>query len=329
LDYTTGKINREELKKSWARQVLAKEQPRKVEQEYEVYDKNTGETLETLRFARGEGEGMVSAAIADVIEKYSGQGMDISLRRPGEPEVEISRRAKIAKKISDRPTVYRVEAGDRSMLVQARDTEAAKQRAREQDDYYNRNRSYLTVTPATAEEIKQYQAQAQDNTQDRQDIEQRVTGSSGEQRYRVQWTERRDGRDITDSLGVTARNADAAMASVRSALEVQGRRPITISADTAPIAGSTLDLAQQRAQQAAGTGQPTADWADQLRRELSQQAGTWTGHWIVQDGQGRELTRFHGIGNNQADANRHAARWLGTNRPDLAGQEIEVVPEIR
>jgi hypothetical protein len=38
MDYTTGQINQEELKKNWARQVLAKEQPRKVEQEYEVYD---------------------------------------------------------------------------------------------------------------------------------------------------------------------------------------------------------------------------------------------------------------------------------------------------
>jgi hypothetical protein len=170
----------------------------------------------------------------------------------------------------------------------------------------------ITVTPATAEEIKRYQEKIKDNAKDRQDLEQRVAGPSGEQRYLVQWTERRDGRDITDSLGVTARNADAAMASVRSALEAQGRRPTAISADTAPIAGSTLDLAQQRAARAAAQSQ-----------------GEWTGHWIVQDGQGRELTRFHGIGNNQSDANRHAARWLGTNRPDLAGQEIEVVPEMR
>ncbi len=311
MDYTTGQINQEELKKNWARQVLAKEQPRKVEQEYEVYDKNTGETLETLRFARGEGEGMVSAAIADAIEKYSGQGMDISLRPVGEPEVELSPRAKIAKKISGRPTWYWVEAGDQLIMVQAHNTEEAKQRAREQDNHFMKYKT-ITVTPATAEEVKRYQEKIRDNAQDRRDIEQRVQGSSGEQRYLVQWTERRDGRDITDSLGVTARNADAAMASVRSALEAQGRRPTTISADTAPIAGSTLDLAQQRAARAAAQSQ-----------------GEWTGHWIVQDGQGRELTRFHGIGNNQSDANRHAARWLGTNRPDLAGQEIEVVPEIR
>jgi hypothetical protein len=270
---------------------------------------------------------MVSAAIANAIEKYSGQGMDISLRQAGEPEVEISRRAKVAKKISDRPTWYWVEAGDQLIMVQAQNTEEAKQRAREQDNHFQQYRT-ITVTPATAEEVKRYQEKIRDNAKDRQDIQQRVQGSSQEQRYLVQWTERRDGRDITDSLGVTARNADAAMASVRSALEAQGRRPTAISADPASVEGSTLDRdLAARAQQSGGTGQP--DWADQLQRELSQQAGTWTGHWIVQDGQGRELTRFHGIGNNQSDANRHAARWLGTNRPDLAGQEIEVVPEVR
>jgi hypothetical protein len=302
--------------------------------------------------------------------------MDISLRRPGEPEVEISRRAKIAKKISDRPTVWHITNTNtnKTLLVAAQNTDDARNVARRQDQEFNNlylnDPDSFVVRPATAEEIKQYQAQAQDNAQDRQDIEQRVQGQSQEQRYLVQWTERRDGRDITDSLGVTARNADAAMASVRSALEAQGRRPTTISADTAPIPGSTLDLAQQRAQQAT-TGarreyqiyqrdnnvailgfmaandeeamarlrryrleHPDADvgvrtGGESMQTPAQQAQGEWTGHWIVQDGQGRELTRFHGIGNNQSDANRHAARWLGTNRPDLAGQEIEVVPEMR
>ena len=56
--------------------------------------------------------------------------------------------------------------------------------------------------------------------------------------------------------------------------------------------------------------------------------GEFSGQWIIKDGQGRELHRFGGIGNNQSDANRIAAGWLGNNMPDLAGQEIEVVPEL-
>ena len=56
--------------------------------------------------------------------------------------------------------------------------------------------------------------------------------------------------------------------------------------------------------------------------------GEFSGQWIIKDGQGRELHRFGGIGNNQSDANRIAAGWLGNNMPNLAGQEIEVVPEL-
>jgi len=56
--------------------------------------------------------------------------------------------------------------------------------------------------------------------------------------------------------------------------------------------------------------------------------GEFSGQWIIKDGQGRELHRFGGIGTNQSDANRIAAGWLGNNMPDLAGQEIEVVPEL-
>jgi hypothetical protein len=214
MDYTTGQINQEELKKNWARQVLAKEQPRKAAPDAELPP----------------------------------------------PEKKLSRRAEIARKISDRPTVWHITNTNtnKTLLVAAQNTDDARNVARRQDQEFNNlylnDPDSFVVRPATAEEIKQYQAQARDNAQ---------------------------------------------------------------------------DLAQQRAQQAAGNDQPTGDWIDQLGREMRQQAGTWTGHWIVQDGQGRELTRFHGIGNNQSDANRHAARWLGTNRPDLAGQEIEVVPEIR
>jgi len=59
-----------------------------------------------------------------------------------------------------------------------------------------------------------------------------------------------------------------------------------------------------------------------------QTAGEWTGHWIIQRPNGRELARFHGIGNSQADANRYAQRWLEQNGYG-SGTEVEVVPEMR
>jgi len=71
--------------------------------------------------------------------------------------------------------------------------------------------------------------------------------------------------------------------------------------------------------------------ADDVRARLDVPPGEWTGHWIVRDAEGRELTRFHGIGNSQSDANRYAARWLAQQgyRQGTLGNEAEVVPEMR
>jgi hypothetical protein len=67
----------------------------------------------------------------------------------------------------------------------------------------------------------------------------------------------------------------------------------------APVQGSTQDLQQQRAQ------------------------GSFTGAWKVLDGLGREVYRFSGVGNNQADANRVAAEWMRQHNRD---GNFEVVP---
>lgn len=56
--------------------------------------------------------------------------------------------------------------------------------------------------------------------------------------------------------------------------------------------------------------------------------GEWTGQWIIQDGNGRELYKFGGIGNSQSDANRRAIQWLTSNGYGH-GTEVSVVPEMR
>jgi len=66
---------------------------------------------------------------------------------------------------------------------------------------------------------------------------------------------------------------------------------------------------------------------ESMRTQTTPQS-EWTGQWIVKDAEGRELTRFHGIGNNQQDANRHAIQWLTRNGYG-SGTEVEVVPEMR
>jgi hypothetical protein len=68
----------------------------------------------------------------------------------------------------------------------------------------------------------------------------------------------------------------------------------------APVAGSTQDIQQQRAQ----TG--------------------FTGSWKIVDGSGQELHRFSGVGNVQSDANRVAAQWIRSN--GITSSEFSVVP---
>ena len=51
----------------------------------------------------------------------------------------------------------------------------------------------------------------------------------------------------------------------------------------------------------------------------------FSGQWKVMVN-GREVWRFRGVGNNQADANRIAAQWLRDNGQGVSGEGYEVVP---
>ena len=73
---------------------------------------------------------------------------------------------------------------------------------------------------------------------------------------------------------------------------------------TTPAAGSTADLAQQRAT-----------------------PGTFTGAWKIVDSDGNELHRFSGIGNQQRDANRVATQWLTDNGYSY-GADVTVLPIV-
>ena len=305
--YSSGMINAEELKKQWAEQVLAKEAPPQRSQddarEYEVVRRDTGEVIDTIR------DWSLKSANETALVKYSGQGFDWLVREKtdAEPEKKLSRRAQVAKRIKERPSIWRVTDTNtnRSITVAADGTQDAKYQARNQDEnfkklFYNDPDSML-VEPASAEEVKQFMAQYKDMKQDSRQVQQRVQGSPG--RYRVRWTERRGEREAQDSLTVDAANADAAMAAIRHALQAQGRDVINIEAS---LAGSTQDLQQQRAQQS---------------------GGEFTGRWNIQDAlSGEVLHTISGIGNNQGDANRHAREWI--ERTGYSGA-YEIVPEMR
>jgi hypothetical protein len=56
--------------------------------------------------------------------------------------------------------------------------------------------------------------------------------------------------------------------------------------------------------------------------------GNFTGWWLINDPDGRELHRFNGIGNRQGDANRVAMQWM-RDHPEQIRTGTEVVPEMR
>jgi hypothetical protein len=68
-----------------------------------------------------------------------------------------------------------------------------------------------------------------------------------------------------------------------------------------------------------------AQQAQQRAPEQGQQ-GQFTGQWKVLLPNGREVYRFGGAGNSQADANRIAANWLRDNGMGVSGEGFEVVP---
>jgi hypothetical protein len=75
----------------------------------------------------------------------------------------------------------------------------------------------------------------------------------------------------------------------------------TSARESGPVPGSTQDLQQRRA------------------------GGEFTGSWKIVDSQGREVHRFGGVGNVQADANRVARAWVHANVSDNNGP-YDVLP---
>ena len=231
--------------------------------------------------------------------------------------------------------------------------------------YLNDPDSFL-VQPATAAETQQYLQQQADDFADSQELQARLGAAPGarsdpnalapgEQDWLVRWSEYRtetgsanDGttqtreRQVNDSLRTVARTAAEASQRLIDSLRAQGRQPFNVTAEPTdpppwrapqplPIPGSTLDIQRQR-QQAAQQGQELEGGAPGARivNDPRQSQGEFTGRWLVRDPDtGQNLTALIGLGNVQADANRVAAAWVARNRPDLAGSDIEVVPEMR
>jgi hypothetical protein len=95
-------------------------------------------------------------------------------------------------------------------------------------------------------------------------------------------------------------------------------------AQRAPVPGSTIDLQRQRAAQAQEIPEVPLDI--EIAPPRSPAGNQFTGEWKVLLPDGREVYRFSGVGNSQADANRVAAQWLRNNGMGVSGEGFEVLP---
>jgi hypothetical protein len=120
-------------------------------------------------------------------------------------------------------------------------------------------------------------------------------------------------------------------------LEAQGRNPFNINAEPtdppawrqniAPAATSNITNPLHR-EPAAGEPMPgsTLDIQRQRQQATQQRPLEFTGRWLVRSTRtGETVHTISGIGNVQADANRHAERWARSTGFD---DGIEVVPEM-
>jgi hypothetical protein len=117
--------------------------------------------------------------------------------------------------------------------------------------------------------------------------------------------------DNSSVRNLTHTDRQMAGQEARMALGMRGEAPELYAVRT-----RQSDAAQGGVVDVAGE-QPTAPQAQQ----------EWTGAWLVLDPNGRVLQRFTGIGNVQADANRHAMNWLRSN-PRHMQAGVTVAPEM-
>ena len=98
-----------------------------------------------------------------------------------------------------------------------------------------------------------------------------------------------------------------------------------------PLSNTSRPEAEQEARSALGLrGEAPELYGVRTRQQAAPTSntgslGSFTGQWKIVDSQGREIHRFSGIGNVQADANRVAIQWLQRN-PRHMQAGVEVLP---
>jgi hypothetical protein len=334
-DYSAGVISGDELKRQWADTVLDAERQKDMEDvplytttgEYEVYDRSTGTrgdrdsftVIDTFRADSDE------QALEIAQQKWSGKGISFGVRvKVVEPEGKksSSRRAELAKRVT-RSTrdvgeqLWRVNHHSSVRYVTARSQAEAVKKAVKMDRAFNDVETRARI--ATDQEKMQYQ-----QDQERERLRNVASGAVE--------TLRNTSRDPNANWAIARKHNDEIVIPFTRNTQQEAEKYFRDWIQDRVGGPDQYKLVQLASSAQLGQQQALAreleQMADLHNRAMDDAQGEWTGHWIVRDASGRELTRFHGIGNNQSDANRYAMNWLRQN-PGHMQTGVEVVPEMQ
>jgi hypothetical protein len=208
-------------------------------QQWEVYDVKTGETLEIVQ---GANKG---AAADQVFDKYANQGIGFNVRPYVDPAT-LTPRAKLAKRITTKKPEPKQVANQATNERGVPYWEIYSIK-----DDWNVIHTFLSDTAADAKV---------------------------------------DGANWLTSTGVKYPDAFAVRPKIKTAQSADDKQ------DSADLQARLTDPIQD------------------IQPDVAQNFGNqFSGQWRVVDGAGREVYRFRGVGNNQADANRIASTWAREN----------------
>jgi hypothetical protein len=282
-------------------------------QEWEVYDVKTGKTLEIVQ---GANKG---AAADKVFDKYHEQGIGFNVR-PWVDPATLTPRAKLAKRIVD--------------PKQQKSKQATNERGVPYWEIYEKEtghvvHTFLSDTTADAKaDGKNWLASVGAEQPDLFDVRPKMaSGSTGIPEVPMDiaqnFDQPQDATEVQRNWRIVNRNtgetldtvSGASLSQAEAVLNDTARRNGVDPADLSLRASESIpevpmDVAQNFTQDR--TDGRTINFGNQF-----------SGQWKVVDGLGREVYRFRGVGNNQADANRIAALWARENNFD---GNLEVLP---
>lgn len=337
--YSSGNITAEELKKQWAEAALAKTgAPSDKRVTWKIYDAEKNQYLRDYQYSGyTESEALAlfkqahsPGSSMEDFEKYM-QHMQYQLRdvstnsgrweivnRATREPIEVIDAANnrdagelAQQKYAGKNIDYYIQPYNPGVAVAAepgktdRRVELAKRIKQSKEKPAGAQQSAQPI-PGSTQDIQQRRAQ-----QAQQQANQQVTTDAGIPMWEIY--DRRSGSALTrfpdHSLNLAWETAQQWMRDAHvpedrwNEYSVRALTADQPAASSQPVAGSTQDRQQQRAQ-----------------------PGEFTGAWaVINSITGEELHRFSGVGDVQADANRVASQWLRT-----AGltEPVEVVPIV-